>query len=104
MFLGDGAEIEYRKYAEATQHLIDREVARLLREAEERARELLTEHREQLDKLAELLLEHETIDGEAVYDLVGRPMPGGHPQVLTASALLTAGDPDDASTIAGHRS
>ena len=104
MFLGDGAEIQYRKYAEATQHLIDREVARLLREAEQRARELLTEHREQLDKLAELLLEHETIDGEAVYDLVGRPMPGGHPQVLTASASLTAGDPDDASTIAGHRS
>jgi hypothetical protein len=33
----------------------------------------------------DLLLEHETVDGEAVYELVGRQMPGGQPQVLTAS-------------------
>ena len=85
MFLGDGAQIQHRSYAEATQHLIDREVARLLREAEERARKLLAEHRDKLDQLVDLLLEHETVDGEAVYELVGRPMPGGHPQVLTAS-------------------
>jgi cell division protease FtsH len=106
MFLGNGAEIQYRPYAEATQHQIDREVARLLREAEERARKILSEHREELDKLVELLLEHETVDGEAVYDLVGRPMPGGQPQVLTASAnaSLTAVDPSDASTIAGRSS
>lgn len=101
MFLGDGAEIQYRRYAEATQHLIDREVARLLREAEERARKLLSEHREELDKLVDLLLENETIDGEAVYELVGRSVPGGHPQVLTASpkASLIVADPSDASTI-----
>ena len=85
MFLGDGAQIQHRSYAEATQHLIDREVARLLREAEERARKLLAEHRDKLDQLVDLLLEHETVDGEVVYELVGRPMPGGHPQVLTAS-------------------
>jgi cell division protease FtsH len=65
--------------------MIDREVARLLREAEERARALLDEHRAQLDRLIELLLEQETIEGAAVYDLVGRPMPGGSPQVLSAS-------------------
>ena len=39
-----------------TQHLIDREAARLLREAEERARKLLAEHRDKLDQLADLLL------------------------------------------------
>jgi cell division protease FtsH len=81
-------------------------VARLLREAEDRARKILSEHREELDKLVELLLEHETVEGEAVYDLVGRPMPGGQPQVLTASAYasLSAVDPSDASTIAGRAS
>jgi hypothetical protein len=41
-----------------------------------------------------------------VYDLVGRPMPGGQPQVLTASAnaSLPAVDPSDASTSAGRSS
>ena len=72
----------------------------------ERARKILSEHREELDKLAALLLEHETVDGETVYDLVGRPMPGGQPQVLRASAnaSLTAVDPSDASTSAGRSS
>ena len=32
----------------------------------------------------DLLLEQETVDGEAVYEIVGRPVPGGHPQVLSS--------------------
>jgi cell division protease FtsH len=79
MYLGGGQEVRYRTYAEETQRLIDKEVARLLQEAEERARKLLTEHRDELDRLTELPLEHETIDGETVYQLVGRPMPQGVP-------------------------
>jgi cell division protease FtsH len=86
MYLGGGQEVGYRTYAEETQRLIDEEVSRLLREAEERAKKLLTEHRDELDRLTELLLEHETIDGEEVYRIAGRPMPGGNPQVLSASS------------------
>lgn len=55
-----------RPYAEATQRLIDEEVATLLREAEQRAAELLTRHRTALDRLTALLLERETVDGEDV--------------------------------------
>jgi cell division protease FtsH len=80
MFLGGGREITDRSYAEETQGLIDKEVARLLREAEERALKLLTEHRDELERLTELLLESETIDGEAVYRLVGRDVPRGSGQ------------------------
>jgi cell division protease FtsH len=87
MFLPGGPEVKSRAYAEETQRLIDKEVARLLREAEERATKLLSEHRDALDRLTELLLENETIDGETVYEIVGRPVPGGRPQVLAASAL-----------------
>jgi cell division protease FtsH len=87
MFLGGGPEISSRRYADDTQRLIDREVARLLREAEERAQKLLTERREELDRLTELLLEHETVDGDTVYEIVGRPVPGGRPQVLAASGV-----------------
>jgi cell division protease FtsH len=62
-----------RPFAEATQAEIDREVAMLLREAEKRAVELLTEHRSVLDALTDLLLEDETVDGSQVYRLAGLP-------------------------------
>lgn len=63
-----------RPYAEATQRLIDEEVGGLLRAAQERARIVLSENRHSLDELAELLVEHETIDGDAVYRLLGVPV------------------------------
>ncbi|MHB1534575.1 MAG: ATP-dependent zinc metalloprotease FtsH [Acidimicrobiales bacterium] len=55
-----------RPYAEETQRAIDREVARLLREAEVRATTLLREHPDALDRVINLLLEEETIDGSAL--------------------------------------
>jgi cell division protease FtsH len=65
MYLG-GEEVRSRAYAEATQRVIDEEVAELLREAEKRALALLTDHRDALDRLVEDLLAHETVDGGAV--------------------------------------
>jgi cell division protease FtsH len=64
-------------YAEQTQRLIDEEVSRLLREAEERARSVLASHRDVLDRLVQMLLEKETVDGSEVYALAGRPRPQG---------------------------
>ena len=61
-----------RPYAEETQRSIDREVARLLREAEARATQLLRDNRESLDKVINLLLEHETIDGSDLDAIVGK--------------------------------
>ena len=74
VFLGGGGPgMSSRPFAEATQAEIDREVAQLLREAEKRAVELLTEHRSVLDALTDLLLENETVDGSQVYRLAGLP-------------------------------
>ena len=53
--------------------MIDGEVSKLLREAEERAVNLLSTHRTELDGLVNLLLEKETVDGSDVYRLAGRP-------------------------------
>jgi cell division protease FtsH len=55
--------ITSRPYSDETQRAIDEEVARLLREAEQRATELLRTHRDALDKIVVLLLEKEVIDG-----------------------------------------
>jgi cell division protease FtsH len=60
-----------RPYAEETQRAIDQEVARLLREADERATELLRGHRDALDRVISLLLDRETIDGADLATAVG---------------------------------
>jgi cell division protease FtsH len=72
-----GVEDGHRNYAEQTQRLIDEEVSRLLREAEQRAHDKLASHRDILDRLVQLLLEKETVDGDEVYALAGRPRPEG---------------------------
>jgi len=70
---GGGAPVSSRPFAEATQAEIDKEVAALLRQAEERATKLLKGHRSELDALTELLLENETVGGAQVYELVDLP-------------------------------
>ena len=62
-----------RPYAEQTQRSIDREVARLLREAEATATRLIRGHRDALDRVIGLLLERETIDGDDLATIVGVP-------------------------------
>jgi cell division protease FtsH len=76
---GGGAAMSSRPFAEATQAAVDAEVARLLREAEQRAVGLLTRHREQLDRLTGLLLEEETLDGSVVYGMLGTEPPAARP-------------------------
>jgi cell division protease FtsH len=74
VFLGGGGPgVSSRPFAEATQAEIDREVSRLLRQAEQRAVATLKEHRTELDALVAELLERETVDGSDVYRLAGRP-------------------------------
>ncbi len=65
MYLG-AEEVRSRAYSDETQKVIDDEVAKLLREAEQRALSLLRSHREALDNLTEMLIAHETVDGDAV--------------------------------------
>jgi cell division protease FtsH len=93
MYLG-GQEVRSRDYAEATQALIDEEVSRLLKEADERASRILEEHRDVLDKVTDLLIERESIDGSDVYELAGRVTPEGAERTVAprrAAATASAG-------------
>ncbi|HEX4979166.1 MAG TPA: ATP-dependent zinc metalloprotease FtsH [Acidimicrobiales bacterium] len=69
VFLGEDL-MHSRDYSDNTQHEIDEEVERILREQEARALEVLRRHREGLDVVAHALLEKETIDGAEVKRLV----------------------------------
>jgi cell division protease FtsH len=61
-----------RQYAEETQRVIDEEVTRLLKEADDRAGALLESRRDALEEVVALLLERETIDGDDVDRALGR--------------------------------
>ena len=75
------------------ERVIDAEVAKILREQEERALEVLTRHRNGLEAVAKALLSQETIDGKSVGTLVdnafGRPVhpeSNGHAEPVRAGA------------------
>ncbi len=60
-----GKEIgEQRDYSEAVAQEIDAEVRRIVSEAYARAKEVLTKYREQLDRIAQRLIEVETLDAK----------------------------------------
>ncbi len=69
VFLGEDL-MHTRDYSDETARVIDEEVERILREQEDRCREVLTGQRRGLDLVARALLEHETIEGGEVYRLV----------------------------------
>jgi cell division protease FtsH len=68
-----------RGYSEHTQWLVDQEVAAILAKAESQARDLLTCHRDALDRLAAALLDQETITGDQVRAIAWAATPAALP-------------------------
>jgi cell division protease FtsH len=62
-----------KSFSEETARAIDAEVLRIINESHEEARRLLTQHRKQLDALAEALLARETLDEQAILEVTGLP-------------------------------
>jgi cell division protease FtsH len=77
VFLGEDL-MHTRDYSEDTSRVVDEEIARILRDQEERARRILEDHRAGLEAVAGALLERESIDGAEVARLTdeayGRPI------------------------------
>ena len=66
-----GKEISQNKgYSEQTAQQIDAEVRRLIDEGYQLAKKLIKDNRDKLDLIANALLEHETLDGKQVEDIV----------------------------------
>src|SRR5690625_438399 len=65
-----------KPYSESTSALIDDEVRKMVEEQYQRAKDLLTQHRDELEKLAQALLEREVIVKSDLEKLIGpRPFP-----------------------------
>jgi len=83
-----GREItEQRDYSEHVAEEIDNEVQRIIRQAYETAEGILTIHRPTLDRIAQYLIQNETVEGEELEALFNPPDPNlPHPPPKTGKA------------------
>ena len=92
VFLGHSVA-QRKNVSDSTAQIIDEEIRRLVEEAEERARGVLTEHREGLDAVARALLEYETLSGDEVQRLlrgeeISRPEETPPPEDLSSATSV----------------
>ncbi len=71
VFLGEDISHQ-QKYSEETSSEVDKAVKKILEEAYQTAEGILTSNRDALNKVADLLIEYEEIDGEKVMELLGK--------------------------------
>lgn len=71
VFLGEDISHQ-QKYSEETSSEVDKAVKKILEEAYQTAEDILTSNRDALNKVADLLIEYEEIDGEKVMELLGK--------------------------------
>src|SRR3989442_10549904 len=76
-----GREIaQHRDYSESTAVSIDQEVRRLVMQGYERAKSILNENRDALTRIAEALLERESLDAaESKFPIAGQPLEDRRP-------------------------
>jgi cell division protease FtsH len=70
LFPGQGPD-----FSEDMARVVDQEVARLVNEAHDRAREILTKDRDLLDRLAKVLMEREVLDGKELKEYLDGDVP-----------------------------
>jgi len=78
-----GREIsEQRDYSEHIAEKIDTAIQKIVQDAYEKAKSILNQYREELDKIAEKLLDVETLDADAFYEIFPTPVQknGGIPE------------------------
>ncbi len=81
-----GREIsEQKDYGDKVADTIDAEVSRIIQQAQDTAREILTTNRSKLELIARRLIAEETLEGEELEALFKEPAPSSAPEVAPAS-------------------
>jgi cell division protease FtsH len=76
-------------YGEDTAQLIDAEIKRILTDAHNKAREILTSSREKLDTVTKRLLEVEVMEGDELRQLLGVPPPADPVETVPLPPITT---------------
>jgi cell division protease FtsH len=66
---------ERGNYGDETAQKIDSEIKRILTDAHDKARQILTDHRDKLESVPYRLLEIEVMEGDELRELLGAPPP-----------------------------
>ena len=69
-----GLQQIYTDKSEKTKEIFEEEVATILKDAYEKAKEIIMEHMDQLDDLAYAILEYETLNGSEVKKILERSL------------------------------
>ncbi len=95
VFLGREMATRREDYSEETARQIDSEVRRIVESQHDIARRVVREHREKLDRLAEALLERETLDAEEISAAMdGRELPDREKVVIPTWSEKTRSQKD----------
>jgi cell division protease FtsH len=86
---------EPRDHSEHTAQIVDEEVTRLLREADERAFRILEEHRDELERLTEALIEREVLTQAEIEELIGK-RPGAPTEAPAGEVVASIDNPHGA--------
>ncbi len=86
------------QYSEETLNLIDSEVKRIITEAYDECKKILTDHQDQLIKVAEYLIKHEKIDGDDFYKLMAGELIEAEAVVSEANEEVTEAEENVNST------
>ena len=91
-----------RNYSENVAAEIDGEIRELIDTSYENAKQILLSHRDQLDKVAHYLMEHEKIDGEDFYKLMnGEPLDDNTAAPVSENSDTAPADCEDTAETTG---
>ena len=91
-----------RNYSENVAAEIDGEIRELIDTSYENAKQILLSHRDQLDKVAHYLMEHEKIDGEDFYKLMnGEPLDDNTATPVSENSDTAPADCEDTAEATG---
>lgn len=82
-FLGKEMASDQREYSDDTARVIDSEVHKFLTQADQRATQVCTEHRQKLDALTAALVERESLDIDEISEIIGPPAKRGYDEAVS---------------------
>ncbi len=89
-----------KKYSEETSERIDKAVSQIIEQNYQRTKELLTKHKDQLETMAETLLDKEVLDHNDLKKLLGDHPEGKYPEGIFDQSLtreVTNGSPSEST-------
>ncbi len=95
VFLGMSGGVKPKPFSDDTARIIDEEVRNIIDDCYSTAKRLLTENEDKLHKMADALMEYETINSDQIDDIMAGAKPRAPDDIPPASTSASGKDGDD---------